>query len=75
MSVQRSAFDLGWVYGNVFGPASPVDAHECMAAHGLDCSSGNVEAFCNGSDDGYANDRWRLDQEQGRAIETKEVRR
>lgn len=55
-------FRLGWDYGAAHGPASPREAEtELRAALGVPTVAEDaISAFCNGSDDGAAGDRFRL---------------
>lgn len=55
------AFRLGFEYGTILGEASPREA-EAWLLRDLKRmpSDSEIEAFCNGSDDGRRGDRFRL---------------
>lgn len=56
----RAAFKAGFEHGCGFGEASPREADEALRKLGIR-GERTETAFCYGSIDGAANDRWRLE--------------
>jgi len=54
------AFAAGWEYGYKVGRCSPREAEFSLRALNIEPSAGNIDAFCNGADDGSAGDDGRL---------------
>jgi hypothetical protein len=56
-----NAFDLGFAYGRLNGPASPREAIGALTMNGMETDDYNVTFFCNGAEDGAKNDSFRKD--------------